>query len=217
MLVRVEGTLRTGVSAKDLILTLIQRIGASGGTGYALEFGGGTVRALSMEGRMTLCNMSIEAGARVGLVAVDEKTIDYLKGRPLAPRHGLWDEAVAYWRTLASDVGASFDRVIEMDAAAIQQMVTWGTSPEMAVPINGTVPDPSGESDPVRREGMQRALSYMGLEAGTPIASIALEKIFIGSCTMRVSKIFAKPRRLSLENTLRPASNRRPWCQVQSL
>jgi 3-isopropylmalate/(R)-2-methylmalate dehydratase large subunit len=183
MLVRIEGMLHPRVCAKDVILTLIASIGASGGNGYAIEFGGGTVRALSIESRMTLCNMAIEAGARVGLVAVDEKTIDYIKGRPLAPREDLWDTAVDYWRTLTSDDGAPFCRTIEIDAAAIQPMVTWGTSPEMAVPISGTVPDPSDEFDAVRREGMRRALSYMGLEPGTPITKIALDKIFIGSCT----------------------------------
>ncbi|CAG9187631.1 3-isopropylmalate dehydratase large subunit [Cupriavidus pinatubonensis] len=183
MLVRVEGTLPASVTAKDLVLAIIARIGTAGGTGYAMEFAGNTIRSLSMEGRMTLCNMAIEAGARVGLIGVDDVTIDYIRGRPFAPTDAHWDAAVAYWRTLVSDQGAHFDRVIEIDASCLRPMVTWGTSPEMVVSIDAAVPNPAGEADPVRRAGMARALSYMGLEPGTPITDIALDKVFIGSCT----------------------------------
>lgn len=183
MLVRIEGALAPGVTAKELILDVIGRIGTAGGTGYAIEFGGGAVRALSMEGRMTLCNMAIEAGARVGLVAVDQKTIDYLKGRPYAPRGERWEQAVAYWRTLVSDEGAHFDRTLEIDAALVQPMVTWGTSPEMVQPIGGQVPDPAREPDPVKRSGMANALAYMAIEPGMPIKAIQPDKVFIGSCT----------------------------------
>ena len=192
MQVQVDGMLPAGVSAKDLILAIIGRLGTAGGTGHAIEFTGSTVRALSMEGRMTLCNMAIEAGARVGLVAVDDKTIDYLRGRPYAPGGALphdapasaqWDAAVAYWRTLAGDEGARFDRTLTLDAAALRPMITWGTSPDMVLPVDGTVPDPALETDPVRRDGMQRALAYMGLQPGTPLVDIRLDKVFIGSCT----------------------------------
>jgi len=183
MLVKVEGDLRPGVTAKDLILHIIGRIGTAGGTGYAIEFAGSTIRDLSMEGRMTLCNMAIEAGARVGLVAVDRKTIDYLEGRPFAPEGKQWAAAVEYWKTLKTDDGAVFDRTIEVDASALQPMVSWGTSPEMVVPIDEVVPDPSNEADPVRRAGMERALAYMGLRAGMRISDIAPDKVFIGSCT----------------------------------
>ncbi|HEU0201927.1 MAG TPA: 3-isopropylmalate dehydratase large subunit [Burkholderiaceae bacterium] len=183
MLIRVEGALPRGVTAKDLILAIIGRIGTGGGTGFAIEFGGSTVRALSMEARMTLCNMAIEAGARVGLIAVDEKTIEYLRGRPFAPQGENWERAIAYWRTLRSDDGARFDAVVEIDATTLRPMVTWGTSPEMVVPIDGAVPDPAREPDPVKRAGMQRALEYMALAPGTPMREIRPEKIFIGSCT----------------------------------
>ncbi|MFZ5463514.1 MAG: 3-isopropylmalate dehydratase large subunit [Pseudomonadota bacterium] len=183
MLVRVEGPLQKGVSAKDVILAVIGKIGTAGGTGYAIEFGGSTIRALSMEGRMTLCNMAIEAGARSGMVAVDDTTIDYIKGRPFAPAGEQWERAVAYWRTLKSDEGARFDRVVELDAARIEPQVTWGTSPEMVTAIDGMVPDPALESDPVRREGMERALQYMGLVPRTPITAVGVDKVFIGSCT----------------------------------
>ena len=183
MLVSVEGALGKGVSAKDVALHLIGRIGTAGGTGYAIEFAGSSVRGLSMEGRMTLCNMAIEAGARAGMVAVDETTIQYLKGRPFAPSGELWDRAVAYWRTLRSDAGAHFDAVIEIDARQIKPQVTWGTSPEMVTTVDGIVPDPALENDPVKREGMERALQYMGLPPRTPIRDIKLDKIFIGSCT----------------------------------
>jgi len=183
LLVRVEGALGKGATAKDVALAVIGKIGTAGGTGYAIEFGGKAVRALSMEGRMTLCNMAIEAGARAGMVAVDETTINYIKGRPFAPKSELWDKAVTYWRTLVSDDGAHFDAVVELDAAAIKPQVTWGTSPEMVVTVDDKVPDPARESDPVKRSGMERALAYMGLQANTPITQIAVDKVFIGSCT----------------------------------
>ena len=183
MLVRVEGQLAPGVTAKDVALAVIAKIGTAGGTGYALEFAGSTIRDLSMEGRMTLCNMAIEAGARAGMVGVDEKTIAYLQGRPFAPKGEQWEQAVAYWRTLVSDDGAVFDQVVELDATQFRPHVTWGTSPEMVTTIDGRVPDPAQETDPIKRAGMERALSYMGLQANTPIDQIALDKIFIGSCT----------------------------------
>ena len=183
MQVRVDGALPTGVTAKDLILTIIGRLGTAGGTGHAIEFTGSSVQALSMEGRMTVCNMAIEAGARVGLVAVDDKTIDYLRGRPYAPSATQWDAAVAHWRLLTSDQGACFDRTLVLDAATLQPMVTWGTSPDMVVAVGDVVPNPALEADPVRRDGMQRALAYMGLAPGTPISAIRPDKIFIGSCT----------------------------------
>ena len=183
MLVRVDGQLAGGVSAKDLVLHIIGVLGTAGGTGYAIEFAGSAISALSMEGRMTLCNMAIEAGARVGLVAVDQKTIDYLHGRPHAPRGAQWNAAVATWRTLVSDEGAKFDRELLLDASALQPMVTWGTSPEMVVGIDGHVPDPAAEPDAVRRAGMQAALAYMGLQPGTAMREIAIDKVFIGSCT----------------------------------
>ena len=183
MQVRVDGQLARGVTAKDLILSLIGTIGTSGGIGYAIEFQGSTILALSMEGRMTLCNMAIEAGARVGLIAADETTIDYLRGRPYVPRGAQWDRAVEYWRTLKSDDNASFDRSIVIDASQVQPMVTWGTSPEMVVPVDGCVPDPGQEPNESKRNGMVQALSYMGLRPGTLIAQIPLDKVFIGSCT----------------------------------
>lgn len=183
MLVKVEGTLQPGVSAKDIALAVIGKIGTAGGTGCAMEFAGSAIRALSMEGRMTLCNMAIEAGARAGLVAVDQTTIDYVKGRPYAPKGDQWEKAVAYWNTLHSDPDAVFDFTVELDAADIKPQVTWGTSPEMVVSIEDKVPDPADEKDPVRRDAMVRALKYIGLEAGTPMESIAIDKVFIGSCT----------------------------------
>lgn len=183
MLVRVEGRLGRGVTAKDVVLAVIGRIGTAGGTGYAIEFGGSTIRGLSMEGRMTVCNMAIEAGARSGMVAVDETTIQYLKGRPMSPTGEDWNPAAAYWRTLVSDEGAKFDRVVDIDASQIQPQVTWGTSPEMVLAIDGRVPDPDKEKDPVRRDGIERALVYMGLEPNKPISEIQIDKVFIGSCT----------------------------------
>ena len=183
MLIAVEGKLGKGVTAKDVALAIIGTIGTAGGTGYAVEFGGSAIRSLSMEGRMTLCNMAIEGGARLGFVAVDDTTIDYLKGRPFSPTGETWDRAVAYWRTLHSDAGAQFDRVVTLKAEDIRPQVTWGTSPEMVVPVDAVVPDPAREADPVKREGMERALHYMGLNPNTPISQIAIDKVFIGSCT----------------------------------
>lgn len=183
MMVRVEGKLPAGCTAKDIILHVIGKIGTAGGTGHAIEFAGSTIRDLSIEGRMTICNMAIEAGARIGLVAVDEKTIEYFRGRPFAPKGEQWEQAVAYWKTLVSDEGAHFDRVVEINAADIEPQVTWGTSPEMVVPVGATVPDPANEADETRRQGIERALSYMGLEANMPMTDIKIDKVFIGSCT----------------------------------
>ncbi|MGD8430622.1 MAG: 3-isopropylmalate dehydratase large subunit [Ectothiorhodospiraceae bacterium] len=183
MLVRVDGELGPGVTAKDVVLAVIGRIGTAGGTGYAIEFAGEAIQNLSVEGRMTVCNMAIEAGARCGLVGVDETTIEYLRERPYSPSGEQWEAAAAYWRTLHSDADAEFDRVVEIDAAAIRPQVSWGTSPEMVAAVDGCVPDPAAEADASRREGMERALAYMGLEAGTPISAIRPDKIFIGSCT----------------------------------
>ena len=183
LLVRCEGALPRGVTAKDLVLAVIGRIGTAGGTGYAIEFGGSTLRSLSMEGRMTVCNMAIEAGARAGMVAVDDTTINYLRGRPYAPKGEEFEKAAAYWRTLVSDPGAKFDKVVEIDATQLKPQVTWGTSPEMVVSIEDRVPDPDREKDPTRREAMERALTYMGLEPNKAITDIAIDKVFIGSCT----------------------------------
>jgi 3-isopropylmalate/(R)-2-methylmalate dehydratase large subunit len=183
MRVRVEGRLPFGCTAKDVVLAVIGRIGTAGGTGFAIEFAGPAIEALSMEGRMTVCNMAIEAGARAGMVAVDEKTIEYVKGRPFAPAADLWDRAVAYWRTLRSDPDARFDAEVEIRAEALRPQVTWGTSPEMVASIDERVPDPDAERDPVRREGIERALKYMGLAPNTAIADIRVDKVFIGSCT----------------------------------
>jgi 3-isopropylmalate/(R)-2-methylmalate dehydratase large subunit len=203
MLVRIEGKVGAGVTAKDIVLALIGKIGTAGGTGYAIEFAGPAIRALSMEGRMTVCNMAIEAGARVGFMAVDETTIAYLKGRTFAPQGADWDKAVAYWRTLVSDADATFDAVVELDAAQIAPQVTWGTSPEMVVGIDAVVPSPEDFSDQVKREGVARALEYMGLAARTPIKDIAIDKVFIGSCTnsriedLRAAAAVAKGRRVA--------------------
>ena len=183
MLVRVDGQLGRGVTAKDVVLAIIGRIGTAGGTGYAMEFGGSAIRALSMEGRMTICNMAIEAGARAGMVGVDETTIEYLKDRPFSPKGEQWEQAVDYWRSLHSDEGAEFDKVVELKAEDILPQVTWGTSPEMVTTVDGRVPDPAAFADPVRREGVERALKYMGLEANTPITDIKVDQVFIGSCT----------------------------------
>ena len=183
MQVVVEGELGAGVTAKDIALAVIGKIGTAGGTGYSLEFAGNTIRGLSMEARMTLCNMAIEAGARAGMIAVDDTTINYVKGRPLAPTGATWDRAVAHWRTFTSDEGAKFDRVVTLDAPAIPPQVTWGTSPEMVTTIDGKVPDPATEADPVKREWIARALKYMGLKPNTPITEIAIDKVFIGACT----------------------------------
>jgi 3-isopropylmalate/(R)-2-methylmalate dehydratase large subunit len=183
MLVEVDGHLPRGVTAKDIALAVIGRVGTAGGSGSAIEFAGSAIRALSMEGRMTLCNMAIEAGARAGMVAVDEATVQYIRGRPFAPKGDLWDRAVAYWRTLKSDPGAKFDKVVRLDAAAIKPQVTWGTSPEMVDTIDGRVPDPAKIQDPIKREAVERALQYMGLAPNTPISDIRIDKVFIGSCT----------------------------------
>jgi 3-isopropylmalate/(R)-2-methylmalate dehydratase large subunit len=183
MLIRVDGRLAPGVTAKDLVLAVIGRIGTAGGTGHAIEFAGSAVRALSMEGRMTMCNMAIEAGARAGMVACDDTTIAYLRGRPFAPAGAQWDRAVAHWRTLVSDDGARFDATHVLDAAAIAPQVTWGTSPEMVVAVDARVPDPDRERDATRRDGMEKALAYMGLEPDTPVTAIRVDKVFIGSCT----------------------------------
>jgi len=183
MLIRVDGKLKEGVTAKDLVLAIIGRIGTAGGTGHAIEFGGSAIRALSMEGRMTVCNMAIEAGARAGLVAADDTTIGYLRGRAFAPTGEMWERAVARWRDLVSDEGATFDATHVVQAEEVVPQVTWGTSPEMVVPVDGRVPDPDRERDATRREGYARALVYMGLKPNTPITDIAIDKVFIGSCT----------------------------------
>ncbi|MCP5439601.1 MAG: 3-isopropylmalate dehydratase large subunit [Chromatiaceae bacterium] len=203
MLVVVDGPAGPGVTAKDVVLAIIGRIGTAGGTGYAIEFSGQAIRDLSIEGRMTVCNMAIEAGARAGFVAVDDKTIEYVRGRPFSPSAQHWDQAVAYWQTLHSDDGAEFDEVVVIPAAEILPQVTWGTSPEMVSPVSDKVPDPRDEADPVKADGMRRALSYMGLEAGTPITQIRLDKVFIGSCTnsriedLRAAAAVARGRRVA--------------------
>jgi 3-isopropylmalate/(R)-2-methylmalate dehydratase large subunit len=183
MRVQVAGKPQVGVTAKDIVLAVIGKIGTAGGTGHAIEFAGSTIRDLSMEGRMTVCNMAIEAGARAGMIAVDDKTIEYLKGRPYVPKGVLWEQAAAAWRKLKSDPDAVFDKIVHLEAAEIKPQVTWGTSPEMVAPVDSRVPDPSAEADPVRRAWMERALAYMGLAPNTPITDIRLEKVFIGSCT----------------------------------
>jgi 3-isopropylmalate/(R)-2-methylmalate dehydratase large subunit len=203
MLIRADGRLPAGVTAKDLVLAIIGRIGTAGGTGHAIEFGGTAVRALTMEGRMTMCNMAIEAGARAGMVAVDDTTIEYLRGRPFAPGPGHWDRAVAHWRRLVSDDGAKFDATVVVDASALTPQVTWGTSPEMVASIDDRVPDPDRERDATRREGLARALEYMGLVPNTPIGDIRIDKVFIGSCTnsriedLRAAAAVARGRRIA--------------------
>jgi 3-isopropylmalate/(R)-2-methylmalate dehydratase large subunit len=183
MLVQVDGALPAGVTAKDVVLAIIGKIGTAGGTGYCIEFGGSTIRALSMEGRMTVCNMAIEAGARAGIIGVDDVTINYVKGRPFSPVGPHWDRAVDYWRTLHSDAGARFDLVVTLNAAEIKPQVTWGTSPEMVTSIDGRVPDPDLEKDSVKRDAMEKALVYMNLKPNTAIEDIRIDKVFIGSCT----------------------------------
>ena len=183
MLVKVEGSVAPGITAKDIVLAIIGKIGTAGGTGYCIEFAGSAIRGLSMEGRMTVCNLTIEAGARAGIIAADETTFEYLKGREHAPKAELWDKAVEVWKNLHSDADAQFDTVIEMNAAEIEPQVTWGTSPEQVLAVGGKVPNPANEADPVKREGMERALHYMGLNPNTPISQIAIDKVFIGSCT----------------------------------
>jgi 3-isopropylmalate/(R)-2-methylmalate dehydratase large subunit len=183
MLIKVDGKLGKGVTAKDVALAIIGRIGTAGGTGYAIEFGGEVIRDLSMEGRMTLCNMAIEGGARAGIVAPDEKTFAYLNGRQHAPKGVDWEQAVAYWSTLQTDPDAKFDAVVELDGASIAPQVTWGTSPEQVLPIGATVPDPAKETDATKRTSIENALKYMGLTPNTPIEQIQIDKVFIGSCT----------------------------------
>ena len=183
MQVLVNGALKTGVTAKDVVLAIIGQIGTAGGTGYTIEFAGDVIRSLSVEGRMTVCNMAIEAGARAGLIAVDQTTLDYIKGRPFAPKGEMWDQACDAWRELVSDEDAVFDRVIELDGSTIEPQVTWGTSPEMVAPINGSIPVPADEGDETRRTNIEEALKYMGLQGGTAIRDIKLDCIFIGSCT----------------------------------
>ena len=203
MRINVEGALARGVTAKDVALAIIGRIGTAGGTGHAIEFAGSAMRGLSMEGRMTVCNMAIEAGARAGMVAVDDTTIEYLKGRAFAPKGAEWERAVDYWRGLRSDLDAKFDREITLDGGQIRPHVTWGTSPEMVVPVDDAVPDPDKEKDASRREGMERALQYMGLKPRTPITDIRVDKVFIGSCTnsriedLRAAAAMVKGRRLA--------------------
>jgi len=203
MQVRVEGELGPGVTAKDVVLAIIGEIGTAGGTGYAIEFAGSAIASLSMEGRMTVCNMAIEAGARAGMVAVDQTTIDYVAGRPFAPRAEQWQQAVACWRDFVSDVDAVFDRVVTLQAGDISPQVTWGTSPEMVVPVNARVPDPAEEADTVKRNGMRKALAYMALEPGTPVSAITIDKVFIGSCTnsriedLRAAAAVAKGRKVA--------------------
>jgi 3-isopropylmalate/(R)-2-methylmalate dehydratase large subunit len=183
MLVQVDGALPLGVTAKDIVLAIIGKIGTAGGTGYAIEFGGSTIRSLSMEGRMTVCNMAIEAGARAGMIAVDDNTINYVKDRPFSPVGPHWDRAVEYWRTLHSDAGAKFDLVVTLNAAEVKPQVTWGTSPEMVVAVDDRVPDPDKEKDAAKRDSMEKALAYMGLKPNVAISDIRIDKVFIGSCT----------------------------------
>ncbi|MET0085363.1 MAG: 3-isopropylmalate dehydratase large subunit [Sedimenticola sp.] len=203
MLVNVKGQVGPGITGKDIVLAVIGEIGTAGGTGYVIEFAGQAIRDLSMEGRLSVCNMAIEGGARAGLVAVDETTLEYVKGRPFAPAGEMWDQAEASWRELKSDEGATFDKVIEIDAASIKPQVTWGTSPEMVLPVDAVVPNPADESDAVKADGMRRALDYMGLAAGTPIDEIRPDHVFIGSCTngriedLRAAAEVARGRRVA--------------------
>ncbi|KPJ95045.1 MAG: isopropylmalate isomerase [Gammaproteobacteria bacterium SG8_11] len=203
MLVKIDGKTGKGVTAKDIVLAIIGEIGTAGGTGYAIEFAGEAIGDLSIEGRMTVCNMAIEAGARAGMVAVDDKTTAYVKGRPFAPQGELWDKAVNAWQQLHSDAGAKFDRIVTLDAAAIKPQVTWGTSPEMVVPVDANVPDPAQESNATKADGMRKALAYMGLQANTPISDIYVDKVFIGSCTnsriedLRAAAAVAKDRKVA--------------------
>ncbi len=203
MLVRIEGKLPVGVTPKDLILAIIGRIGTAGGTGHVIEYAGGTIRGLSMEGRMTVCNMTIEGGARAGLVAPDETTFEYLKGRPHAPKGAAWEQAVKFWKTLPSDPGATYDKVVEIDAATVVPHVTWGTSPEDVLPITGAVPNPADVADEGKRAAMIRSLEYMGLKPGTKLAEIPVQRVFIGSCTngriedLRAAAAIAKGRKVA--------------------
>ncbi|HEX5126791.1 MAG TPA: 3-isopropylmalate dehydratase large subunit [Rhodocyclaceae bacterium] len=208
MLVKVEGKLGTGVTAKDVALAIIGKIGTAGGTGYCIEYAGSAIRGLSMEGRMTVCNLAIEAGARAGIIAADDTTIAYLKGRPHAPTAANWDKAVEHWKTLHSDADAKFDIVVEMRAEDIEPQVTWGTSPEQVLAVGGKVPNPANEKDPVKRNGIERALQYMGLQADTPITDIKIDKVFIGSCTnsriedLRAAAVVAKGKKIAGNITL---------------
>jgi len=203
MRVTVEGPVGPGVTAKDIVLAIIGEIGTAGGTGYAIEFAGEAISSLSMEGRMTVCNMTIEGGARAGLIACDQITIDYVKGRPYAPTEEHWEQAVAYWDTLHSDDGAVFDREVKIAGDSIQPQVTWGTSPEMVVAVNANIPDPAQQSDEVKADGMQKALDYMGLEANEPLSQVFVDKVFIGSCTnsrledLRAAATIAKGRKVA--------------------
>lgn len=183
MAINMSGTLPVGVSAKDLALHLISKIGTAGGTGYVMEYRGEAISALTMEGRMTLCNLSIEAGARAGLIAPDQTTYDYIRGRPAAPKAGAWDIAQSYWETLSSDDDAGWDKVVEIDGSKVEPTITWGTSPEQAIPLSGTVPDPAQMTDPVKKMAAERALDYMDLEAGAKISGTPVQRVFIGSCT----------------------------------
>src|SRR4051812_11820380 len=212
MRISVDGALSDGVHAKDVILAIIAKISAAGGTGHAIEYAGTAIRALGIEGRLTICNMSIEAGARAGMVAPDETTYGYLKGRPYAPKGAEWDKALAFWKTLPSDDGATFDREVTLDAAEIVPMVTWGTSPEAASPITGHVPDPASAGDAVRRDSMERALNYMGLEPGMALSDIKVDRVFIGSCTnsriedLRAAAEVAKGRKTVIPSIVVPGS-----------
>jgi 3-isopropylmalate/(R)-2-methylmalate dehydratase large subunit len=203
MLIKVSGGLGAGVSPKDVILAIIGKIGTAGGTGHVIEYAGSTFRDMSMEGRMTVCNMSIEAGARAGLVAPDETTIAYVKGRPYAPKGAAWEQAVAYWRVLPSDPGAKYDKEAHLDAAEIAPHVTWGTSPQDVVPITGRVPDPAQVDDPLKRAAMQRSLEYMALKPNTRLVDVPVQRVFIGSCTnsriedLRAAAAIAKGRRVA--------------------
>jgi 3-isopropylmalate/(R)-2-methylmalate dehydratase large subunit len=203
LLVRVDGAAPAGITAKDIVLAIIGKIGTAGGTGYAIEFAGQAIRDLSIEGRMTVCNMAIEAGARAGIIAVDQKTIDYVRGKPQAPAGADWDKAVTYWHTLHTDEGATFDRTVVIDAASLRPHVTWGTSPEMVTTIDGKVPNPANEADATKRSGIERALQYMGLQADTPISDIKIDKVFIGSCTnsriedLRAAAAVAKGKKIA--------------------
>jgi 3-isopropylmalate/(R)-2-methylmalate dehydratase large subunit len=212
MRITVDGPLGAGVSAKDVILAIIARIGAGGGVGHAVEYAGSTIRAMSMDERMTVCNMSIEAGARAGMIAPDETTFAYLEGRPFAPRGRLWSQALAYWKTVPSDAGAPFDREVTLDARGIAPTVTWGNSPQDALPITAAVPDPAREGDPARRESMERALRYMGLTANAPLTSVKVDRVFIGSCTnsrlddLRAAARIARGRRATIPAWVVPGS-----------
>ncbi len=203
MLIRVEGALPAGCTAKDLVLAIIGKIGTAGGTGHVVEYAGSTIRGLSMEGRMTVCNMTIEAGARAGLIAPDETTFAYIKGRPMAPKGAAWEQAIAYWKTLPSDRGAHYDKEIVLDAATIVPQVTWGTSPEDVLPITGNVPNPAEIADEQRRQSMERSLAYMGLAPGTKLTDVPVQRVFIGSCTngriedIRAAAAVAKGRKVA--------------------